>query len=170
VAHPLQLHRKGWVAFFRGDAMQRPLSLLLALIALVSGSTAQSADFVTTAKIDQASLKTDFYKQGRRFYTDVTVKNISATPKAVTVWTNPAWSWVTNSKDVMTSQEALQNVPSSITLKPGEIYRGSLEMFADPKGKRPITFRLGFIPDAGSPVQDAQNPALIWSNSVVLAQ
>jgi len=144
--------------------------IIWALIALVSGSTAQSADFVTTAKINQASLKMDPYKQAGLFHTEVTVKNVSPTPKTIRVWGNPAWSWVTDSKDVSTGQEALQNVPYNLTLKPGEIYRTSLETFADPKGKRPITFRLGFIPDTRRPVQDAQNPALTWSNSVVLAQ
>jgi hypothetical protein len=151
--------------------MQRTLCFLLALIALLSsGSSAQAADFVATAKINQASLKTNFYRKTGRFYADVTVKNIGATPKTITVWGNPAWSWVTDSKDVVTSQEAAQNSRSRIALKPGEIYRSKVEMAADPKGKRPIRFRLGFIPDARGLVQDAQNPALTWSNWVVLAQ
>jgi hypothetical protein len=77
---------------------------------------------------------------------------------------------VTDSKKVTTSQEAAQNIPSIVTLKPGEIYKSSIEMITDPNGKRPITFRLGFIPNAKRPAQNAQGPKLIWSNPVMLAE
>jgi hypothetical protein len=69
---------------------------------------------------------------------------------------------------VATSQEALQNIPVIGTLKPGETYKTRIEMASDPKGKRPITFRLGFIPNVKRPVQDAHDPTLIWSNLVTL--
>jgi hypothetical protein len=150
--------------------LRKALYLLLALFALVSGSTAQTASFATTAEIDQASLKTNFYEKVGRFYAKVTVRNISGTPKVITVWGNPGWSWVTDSMDVVTSQEALQNSRESITLNPGEIYRSSIEMATDRKGKRPIIFRLGFIPDAEKPLQDARDPAISWSKSISLTQ
>ncbi|HKM64445.1 MAG TPA: hypothetical protein VJY39_18330 [Acidisphaera sp.] len=69
----------------------------------------------------------------------------------------------------MTSQEATQNQPSEITLKPDDVYRGRLEMLVDPKGGQ-AAFRLGFLPRAGRPVTDAHDPALIWSNPVTLAR
>lgn len=150
--------------------MQRTLYLMLALVAFVSGHTAQADDFITTAEINQSSLKTSFYKQDGRFYADVTVKNISAMPKSITVWTNPGWSWVTNSKDVTTSQEAAKNFPTHIMIKPDEVYKTRLEMAVAPKGTRPTTFRLGFLPNTDRPTMDAHDQALIWSNSITLEQ
>jgi hypothetical protein len=150
--------------------MQRTLYLVLALLMLPSGCPAQGVDFVTTSEINQASLNTSFYRQNGRFYADVSVKNVSVLPQKITVWTNPSWSWVTDSKKVATSQEAGQNIFSIVTLKPGEIYKSRIELATDPNGKGPITFRLGFIPNAKRPVQNAQDTKLIWSNPVVLAQ
>jgi hypothetical protein len=149
--------------------LRKTLYLLLALFALVSGSTAQTTSFATTAEIDHASLKTNLYEKGGRFHAKVTVKNISDTPKVITVWGNPGWSWVTDSTYVFTSQEALENCRTRITLNPGEIYRSSIEMATTPKGKRPVTFRLGYIPDAEIPLQDTRDPAITWSNSMSLA-
>ena len=143
---------------------------LSALSTIAHGSNAQTPDFETTAKVDQASLNTRFYQQDWRFYVEVTVKNTSATPKTITVWLKPAWSWVTDSKDVGTSQEALKNYPTNISLQPGEVRKEYLEMWADPKARRPIAFRLGFIPNAKRPMQDAHDPTLSWSNPVSLAK
>jgi hypothetical protein len=56
------------------------------------------------------------------------------------------------------------------TLQPGEVRKEYLEMWADPKARRQIVFRLGFIPKAKRPVQGAQDPTLIWSNFVTLAK
>src|ERR1017187_5861467 len=131
---------------------------LIALLTVAPGSNAQTPDFETTAKIDQASLNTRFYQQVCRFYVEVTVKNTSTTPKTITVWLNQAWSWVTDRKDVETSQEALKNYPTNITLQPGEVRKEYLEMWADPKARRPIAFRLGFLPNANGSVQNAQDP------------
>jgi hypothetical protein len=153
-----------------GDALRKTLYLLLALFALVSGSTAQTASFATTAEIDQASLKTNFYEKDGRFYAKVTVRNISGTPKVITVWGNPGWSWVTDSMHVVRGQEALQNSRTNIRLNPGEIYRSSIEMATNRKGKRPIIFRLRYISDAERPLQDARDPAVIWTKSTSLAQ
>lgn len=157
MTHYLGAAAKRWIVFFM-------------LFTLATACPAQAADFVTTTEISQASLNTDFYQQVGGFYVDVAVKNVSPSSRAITVWTNPGWSWVSDSKDVTTSQEAAQNSPSRITLKPGEAYKGRLEMAADPKGTRPITFRLGFLPDAGRPTMDDHDPALIWSTPVTLAQ
>jgi hypothetical protein len=143
---------------------------VIALTMAVRDSSAQTAEFATTAKIDQASLKSNFFKQASRFYVEVTVRNTSTVPKTITVWLNPGWSWVTDSKDVGTSQEALMNSPRNTTLQPGEIYKSSIEMWATPKTRRPITFRLGFLPKTQRPVQDAQDPALFWSNPITLTE
>ena len=43
-------------------------------------------------------------------------------------------------------------------------------MATNRKGKRPIIFRLGYIPDAERPLQDARDPSTIWSKSISLAQ
>jgi hypothetical protein len=71
---------------------------------------------------------------------------------------------------VGTSQEALKNYPTNISLQPGEVRKEYLEMWADPKARRPIAFRLGFIPNAKRPMQDAHDPTLSWSNPVSLAK
>jgi len=147
------------------------LFAFVSLIALSAGadkSNAQTPDFATTAKVDRTSLTTSFYRQTGRFYVETTVKNTSATPKTITVWLNQAWSWVTDSKDVGTSQDALKNYPISITLQPGEVRKEYLEMCANPKARRPITFRLGFIPNTQEPAQNAHDPKLIWSNPATL--
>jgi hypothetical protein len=143
---------------------------MLAITVLVCGHALQAADFMTTAEINKASLNTDSYRKVGRFYADVTVKNVSTSSQPITLWTNPGWSWVTDSNDVATSQEAAENLPTRIMLKPDEVYKSRLEMAADPKGTRPTTFRLGFLANANRPTMDAHDPALIWSNSVTLEQ
>ena len=77
---------------------------LIALSTVALGSNVQTPDFVTTAKVDQASLNTKLYKQAWRFFAEVTARKTSTTPKTITIWLNQAWSWVTDSKDVGTSQ------------------------------------------------------------------
>jgi hypothetical protein len=131
---------------------------------------AQAADFMTTAEINRNSLNTDSFTKAGRFYADVTVKNVSASSQPITFWTNPGWSWVTDSNDVATSQEAAQNYPTRIMLKPDEVHNSRLEMTADRKGTGPTTFRLGFLPNADLPTMDAHDPALVWSNSITLEQ
>lgn len=138
------------------------------MVILANVCPAQAAEFSTTSEINQTSLSAAFYKLAGRFYVDVSVENVSPSPQTIKVWTNAGWSWVTDSKDVVISQEALQNVPSLINLKPGDVYRGRVEMAAGPMAPRPITFRLGFLPDASHPAMDDHEPAIIWSNLISL--
>jgi hypothetical protein len=158
------------------DTMRRTVAavifawLFVTMPAVPSQAATNAEKFATTAEIDRASLDTDLYKRAGRFYTDVTVKNIGASPQAITTWTNPGWSWVTDSEGVDVSQEAAKNFPSPIKLKSGEIYKSRLEMATNPKGFRPVTFRLGFLPNASTPITDAHDPTLIWSNPVMLTQ
>jgi hypothetical protein len=144
----------------------------VALLAVLHGRESRAADFVTTASIDFRSLGTEFFEATGRFYADVTVRNVSAKPQVITVWTNPSWSWITDSKDVVTSQEAAKNFPTRVVLKPHEIYKTGIEMATDPrssKRKRTI-FRLGFLPNVDRPVIDAKEPALIWTNALTLSR
>jgi hypothetical protein len=141
---------------------------LFLLFTLAIACPALAAKFVASAEVNQNSLSADVYKREGRFYADVTVKNVSPSSQIITVWTNAGWSWVTDSKGVVTSQEAAQNFAFPVRLKPGEVYNGRLEMAADPTDTRPITFRLGFISNANRPTMDDQDPALIWSNPVSL--
>ena len=138
------------------------LALALSIL-ITSTSTASPADFEVAAKIDESTLSSDFYQQAGRFYVNATVKNISTSPKNMIVWTNQTWSWVTDDGRVSTSQEAAKNSPSVITLAPLETYQETLEMATDPQGKKPITFRLGFLPTASLPVTNYQDPQLIWT-------
>jgi hypothetical protein len=163
---------EGWLIVLQrqdGVIMKRVLYTILILVSLVGGCNAQVQTFEITAKIDQASLSDDFYRKIGTFVVEVTIKNVSSTVQTISIWTNPDWSWVTDSKDVITNQAASKNFPTSITLKPLEIYRGDVRLGIS-KGKRPITFRLGFIPNATVPVHDARDTALVWSNSVDLTE
>src|SRR6266566_4840575 len=115
---------------------------------------AQSADlnqgaspsFAVEISIDQASLKTAFYRETGTFYVDTKIKNISATNREIIVWTQYGWSWMSDSPGISPGIEALANYPSSITLKPGQEYHRAIEAHADPHRIGPVTFRLGFAP------------------------
>lgn len=111
---------------------------LLALIACRVSTTAtvavaQASAFVSTAEINQASLNATLYKTIGRFYAHVRVKNKGDLPESLTIWTDPGWSWIADSYSVVVDQEAQENSPSQVTLKPGQVYEGNLELAVNPR-------------------------------------
>jgi hypothetical protein len=107
------------------------------------------------------------------FFVKYTIRNISGSDLKITVWTQHGWSWLSSSPDVCPGIEALQNISSRGTPHPDEAYESSVEMWIDPRGRRPVTFRLGFYPDATRLVSkmkdaDLSSKAVSWSNDVTL--
>lgn len=129
----------------------------------------QSARFKISISIDRRSLTTDFYRSTGRFYVDTKIRNISSMDQTITVWTNFGWSWVSDQPDISPGIEALKNYPRLVTLKPRQEYQSRIEMISARHSRKPITFRLGLVPDALKPVsanrQDYKD--VTWSNPVV---
>lgn len=163
------------------------LILFLTVLAPPTGQC-QTTPFEVRIAIDADSLNAPAYKQTYDvlksrgvFWVKTTIKNISGRDQKITTWTQHGWSWLSSSPDVMPGIEALQNIPSRATLHPGETYESSVEMWIDPRGKRPVTFRLGFYLDATRPVSRLPDAtpheakikadlikAVSWSNYVTL--
>ena len=154
--------------------------LFLALLIPLSGRC-ETAPFEVKIAIDADSLNAAAYKTRGVFWVKTTIRNISSSDRKITTWTQSGWSWLSSSPDVMPGTEAAQNFSSRATLHPGETYESAVEMWIDPRGKRPVTFRLGFYPDATRPVSrlpDATpresklkadiSKAVSWSNEVTL--
>lgn len=132
--------------------------------------------FKIEVSVNQDSLKTEMYSKWGEFFVDTKIKNISDAEQEIEVWTQKGWSWVSDNPDVVPGTEALQNVPAKIALKPGQEYAGAVEMFCDPNKERPLTFRMGFTPQADRPVSgqagfgSAEANVIWWSNAAALTE
>jgi hypothetical protein len=147
------------------------LVLFLTILAPASGRC-EAGPFTVRIAIDADSLNAASYKTHGVFFVKYTIRNISSIDRKITVWTQHGWSWLSSSPDVGPGIEALQNISSRGTLHPGAAYESSVEICVDPRGKRPVTFRLGFYPDATRPVSKMKSAdlgkAVSWSNNVTL--
>ncbi len=118
------------------------------------------------------SLSSPDYTSRGVFFVNTSVKNESDSDQKITVWTQAGWSWLSDNPHVMPGIEALKNAPATITIKPHTSYDSAAEIFIDKSTKLPITFRLGFYPNASVPVSGmiVKPPAnqIIWSNPVTL--
>ena len=132
--------------------------------------------FRVHVSINEASLKTDLYRRRGVFFVDTTVTNISSKDQRIIVWTQQGWSWLSNNANITPGTEATQNNATKITLKPAQAYKGYVEMFIFPHKTKPITFRLGFFPNAEIPISDQPGFAslhrseIVWSDVVTLIQ
>jgi len=144
------------------------------ILSAVAASAGAAPAFQVEIAINEPSVKTDFYKKMGEFFVDTHVTNISDSTQSITVWTQPGWSWVSDTPSITPGTEALKNVPSFVTLKPGQDYKSGAEMFADLHAKRPVTFRLGFVPNTKLPASGIpgreKDKDIIWSNPVTLTQ
>jgi hypothetical protein len=152
--------------------MLRILLVLFLTVLAPPPGRCDTAPFKVGIAIDADSLNAAAYKTRGVFFVKTTIKNISSSDRIITVWTQHGWSWLSSSPDVTPGIEALQNISSRGTLHPGEAYESSVEMWIDPRGKRRVTFRLGFYPDATRPVSKMKgadlSKAVSWSNEVTL--
>ena len=149
------------------------ISLVLFLTALAPAlGRCETGAFRVQISIDADSLNAASYKTRGVFFVKTTIRNISSSARNITVWTQYGWSWLSSSPDLSPGIEALRNISSRGALHPGEAYESSVEMWIDPRGKRPVTFRLGFYPDATRPVSKMKgadlSKAVSWSNDVTL--
>ena len=150
----------------------KKIVLFSIFIFLTSIVHAESPPLKVEISVQQDSLRDDFYKKLGRFYVSTKIKNISNENQEIIVWTQYGWCWISNQPEILPGEEATNNIPSHITLKPNEEYGGSVEMFVSPEIKAgSVTFRLGFNPHAEGlawkTMPDATKVA-IWSNDVVI--
>ncbi len=122
--------------------------------------------------VHEGSLDGEFYKSHGIFFVDTKVTNISHHALEIITWTQYGWSWISNNPQVHPGIEALANVRSSVILKPGQSYARPVEMFSG--SYRPVTFRLGFAPNAERPLSGQPNVGeseeIFWSNPVTLTR
>jgi len=154
------------------------ISLAIFLTVLTPPSArCETGAFRVRISIDADSLNAAPYKTRGVFFVKTTITNISGSDRKITVWTQHGWSWLADCPDDMRDCpapgiEARQNISSRGTLHRGETYESSIEMWIDPRGKRPVKFRLGFYPDATRPVSKMKGADLVnavsWSNDVTL--
>lgn len=147
------------------------LVLFLTVLAPPSGRCETGA-FRVQISIDADSLNAASYTTRGVFFVKYAIGNISGSDQKITVWAQHGWSWLSSSSHVSPGIEALHNVSSRGTLHPGEVYESSVEMWINPRATMPVTFRLGFYPDALRPVSKMKSAdlskAVSWSNEVTL--
>ena len=116
-----------------------------------SSGHATSPVLLVRISINQDSLSKDFYRNSGTFWIDTRVKNLNSQNQTITVWTQSGWSWISDNPAIFPGIEALKNSPTKILLKPGEDYRSGVEAHSDRRKIKPITFRLGFVPNTDLP-------------------
>lgn len=152
------------------------LSALLISIGSASLLSAQADGsgnkrFTVRASIVPDSLDSSDYQKRGMFWAETTVTNVSGINQEVVVWTQYGWSWLSNNEAVQPGIEATQNIATRSVLRPGQKYVARLELFASPRSRRPLTFRLGFYPTPERPIaglKSAINQGVFWSEDVVL--
>jgi len=144
---------------------------LLAFIPLAGAGGCGDKRFTVHAWIVRGSLdSTDYQKRGM-FWAETTVTNVSGINQKIVVWSQYGWSWLSNNEAVQPGIEAAQNIATRSVLRPGQKYVAKVELFANPRFRRPLTFRLGFYPTPERPIsgmKSATNQIVSWSDDVVL--
>lgn len=114
-----------------------------------------------------------FMKSGT-FWVETSVKNSGSKDENITVWTQPGWSWVTDNPAVAPDIEATKNIQTTVTLAPGKAYESRVQMHLVARAKKPIKFRLGFVPNTDRPVStlpaNEKPEKVIWSNPLFLGR
>ena len=158
-----------------GVALAAACALLLMMTPAkpASAQPAPQDHFKVRIRIDQSSLDQPGYQQSGEFFVTTKVTNISHHVEQITAWEQPGWSWVSNNATVQPGVEALHNVAAKIPLAPDQVYSSQVEMWVNRGATGPVTFRLGFVPNASSPA--SANPSQVngwggafWSNFVTL--
>lgn len=103
--------------------------------------------FSVHISIIKKSLNEEYYRKTSTFWIEAVIKNISHQREIITIWTQSGWSWISDNGNIIPATEALQNVSTKITLKPGELYNTKVDLHSIPHKKKPIIFRLGFVPN-----------------------
>ncbi len=135
------------------------------------------APFKVEIAINAASLEAEPYRSQHVFFTvDTKVTNVSHREQEIVAWYQYAWSWLSSSPEVSpaVSESLLKNYSTRIVLQPGQSYARQVGMGSNSL-RRPVTFRLGFVPKAAHyPVSDQPNPPpngeIFWSNYVTLTR
>lgn len=149
------------------------LAAAVAIMALPScggvTTSARSPSLRVEISIDQRGMAS----QGDCFWLDTGVTNTGSTEEEIVVWTNYAWSWISDSADIVLDVGARQNVPSRVVLKPGQRHSAKLNVCRLTGSKKPTTLRLGFVPRAELPAAGQDNLArwggVFWSNPLTLS-
>ena len=148
--------------------------IAIALLAFISHPVRADGSgdkrFAVHASIVAESLGSSDYPKGM-FLAETTVTNVSGIDQEIVVWTQYGWSWLSNNKAVQPGIEATKNYPTRSVLSPGQKYVAKVELSANPRSRRPLTFRLGFCPTPEGPIsgmRNATSQVVAWSNDVVL--
>ena len=148
---------------------------LLIPLSLVRAQQAgnQKRTFSIQISIVQDSLQQEWFRRNGYFAIDANITNVSAEKQTIIVWTQPGWSWLSDSPVIEPDTAATKNYPTTHVLQPGEVFRERVGLSLSPGIQKPVTFRLGFFAKPDLPVSD--NPDTIpkdqiyWSNAVTLA-
>jgi hypothetical protein len=153
------------------------LKLLCLVVVLFPGlparAKAKPATLIVHIAIDKSSLADAVFTSRGLFFVKARIKNVGSNPVQIVTWTQSGWSWVSSNKFVIPNINALKNYPTKTMLKAGEVYSYGADLFCYSRNDKPITFKLGFVPDAKLPVSTAvpgiaQSNRVIWSNAVTL--
>jgi hypothetical protein len=150
--------------------MKRSLWLVLAAATAASiamrsygcaaGAHAHPGPLSVDAALDVRSLQ----QGGSCFLVDTVITNRGSADEEIVVWTNYAWSWVSDSPDITFNTGAKRNAPSRVVLKPNEKYSATLQTCRRRSPGKPIRFRLGFVPRAELPAS-GQNDVTKWGGT-----
>lgn len=132
----------------------------------------QRRTFSIQISIVQDSLQQEWFRRNGYFAIDANITSVSGEKQTIIVWTQPGWSWLSDSPVIQPAIDAIKNYPTTHVLQPGEVFRERVGLSLSPGIKKPVTFRLGFFakpdfPVSGRPDAIPQDQ-ISWSNAVTL--
>jgi hypothetical protein len=148
---------------------------LLVTVSLVRAQQAgnQKRVFSIQISIVKDSLQTEMFRRNGYFVIYADITNVSGENQTIIVWTQPGWSWLSDSPVIDPDTDALKNYPTTHVLQPGEVYSERVGLFLSPRIQKPVTFRLAFFARAELPISDRPDAIpedqISWSNAVTLA-
>lgn len=150
------------------------IAVVLGLSLLTSAwTTAHATDGLSVhIAVRQASCKSEAYQHTGGIWVQTKVSNNGTRSRAITEWSQAGWSWVSDNPAVTPDISAAQNFPITVRLTPGWAYRSRVLVHCDQRSRRPLRFRLGFVPRARRPASGIpgirKTRDIIWSNPVTL--
>jgi hypothetical protein len=148
--------------------------LLLVTVSFVRAQQSgnQKRAFSIQLSVVKDSLQEERFRRDGYFVIYADITNVSGEKQTIIVWTQPGWSWLSDSPVIDPDTAALKNYPTTHVLQPGQVYSERVGLFLSPHIQKPVTFRLGFFARAELPISDRPDAIpkdqLSWSNAVTL--
>src|SRR5215467_1243418 len=98
------------------------------LMALPSCGGVASSTPSASLQVEISIDKTGMARQRDCFWLDTGITNTGPAKEAIVVWTNYAWSWISEREDIVLDIGAKQNASTRVVLEPGQRHSAKLNV------------------------------------------